>query len=423
MPTDFAPGTQPLPLVRLQIGLAFSGLLLVGLISGAWGVLLPGLSDFYHVNKAVVGLLFFASATGYFLSALCSGFLVQKLGLRWYLIIGTTAFLLGNLVLPIKPPFPLVLMTRLLMGVGVAVIEASLNMFIAALPNNTSLLNYLHAFFGLGALIGPVVASALLNAQLDWSAAFLVWAAVTLLLLIGFVLFFRQPAKSSNRLAENVHAEERQAASPSESGLLVSLKLPIVWLATLFLFVYCGVETNLGNWSYTFLLEHRHEPELLSGWIVSSYWMGLTLGRFIFNNLAKRLRIGISGMMYCAMGGSLLGLFILAILPGLAADIVGFVLVGFCLGPLYPTIVALVPQLVPARFVDSTIGFLIGLSTLGIALFPWFAGVLAQYSSIWSLLPYTAILALVMTACWPGIARKLRPSGKNDIAVEEKITA
>src|SRR5438874_1692517 len=143
--------------------------------------------------------------------------------------------------------------------------------------------------------------------------------------------------------------------------------------------------------------------------------MGLTLGRFVFNDLAKRLHIGISGMMYYAIGGTLLGLLVLAMLPGVLADVLGFGLIGFCLGPIYPTTVALVPRLVPARVVANTIGFLIGLSTLGIALFPWFAGVLAQSSSIWSLLPYTAILALAMGGFWLGIARKLPAPRKNDI--------
>jgi fucose permease len=416
-------GTQKQSLLRLQIGLAFFGLLLVGLLSGAWGVLLPGLSDFYHINKSVVGLLFFASATGYFLSALCSGFLTQKLGLRWYLILGTAAFLAGNLILFIKPPFALVLLTRMFMGIGVAVIEAGLNMFIAALPkNNTSFLNYLHAFFGVGALIGPVVASFLLNAQWDWSATFLVWAAVTLLLLVGFIFFFHQPPAITAEEAGEAAAVQ-QSAAPSESSLLAALKLPIVWLATFYLFLYCGVETSIGNWAYSFLLEQRQEPELLAGWIVSGYWMGLTLGRFIFSDLAKRLHISISSMMYLAIGGSLLGLLILTIVPGVAADALGFGLIGFSIGPIYPTTVALVPNLVPARVVANTIGFLIGLSTLGIALFPWFAGTLAQYSGIWSLLPYTAVLALAMGGFWWGIARKLKTSEKSEIAVKEKLTA
>lgn len=416
-------GTQKRSLLRLQLGLAFSGLLLVGLLSGAWGVLLPGLSNFYHINKSVVGLLFFASATGYFLSALCSGFLIQKLGLRWYLIIGTTAFLAGNLILFIKPPFALVLLTRMLMGIGVAVIEAGLNMFIAGLPkNNTSFLNYLHAFFGVGALIGPVIASFLLSAQWDWSTTFLIWAAVTLLLLVGFIFFFHQPpAITAEEPGEAT--EIQQSTAPAESSLLTALKLPIVWLATFYLFLYCGVETSVGNWAYSFLLEQRREPELLAGWIVSGYWMGLTLGRFIFNDLAKRLHISISGMMYLAIGGALLGLLILTTVPGVAADALGFGLIGFSIGPIYPTTVALVPDLVPARFVASTIGFLIGLSTLGIALFPWFAGTLAQYSGIWSLLPYTAVLALAMGAFWWGMAHKLQTSAKSEIAVKEKLTA
>ncbi len=417
-------GTQKQSLLRLQIGLAFFGLLLVGLLSGAWGVLLPGLSDFYHINKSVVGLLFFASATGYFLSALCSGFLTQKLGLRWYLILGTTAFLAGNLILFIKPPFALVLLTRMLMGIGVAVIEAGLNMFIAALPsNNTSFLNYLHAFFGVGALIGPIVASFLLNAQWDWSATFLIWAAVTLLLLAGFILFFHQPRAISAEEPAKAEQGMQQPANASESSLLAALKLPIVWLATFYLFVYCGVETSIGNWAYSFLLEQRREPELLAGWIVSGYWLGLTLGRFIFNDLAKRLHISISGMMYLAIGGALLGLLILTTVPGGPADVLGFGLIGFSIGPIYPTTVALVPDLVPARFVASTIGFLIGLSTLGIALFPWFAGTLAQYTGIWSLLPYTAVLALAMGGFWWGMARKLKTSEKSEIALKEKLTA
>ena len=60
---------------------------------------------------------------------------------------------------------------------------------------------------------------------------------------------------------------------------------------------------------------------------------------------------------------------------------------------------------------------------MGIAIFPWFAGALAQYSSIWSLLPYTAVLALAMGGFWWGIARKLKISAKSEIALEEKLTA
>lgn len=389
---------------RPQIGVSFFGFVLIGLISGAWGVLLPSLSSYYHVDNSVVGLLFFSSATGYFLSALASGFLVQKLGQRWYLVLGAAAFLVGNFLIVLKLPFAVVLLTRLAMGMGVAMIEAGLNMFVARLPNNTSLLNYLHAFFGAGALVGPLVASGMLALHWQWNYVFFVWCIATLPFLVGvIVLFKRLPTETP------VH-EARGEVTARESGLVAAFKLPIVWLVTLFLLFYCGIEASLGNWGYSFLLEHRREGELLSGWIVSSFWLGLTLGRFVVNDLAKRLRMSVTGMMYSCLVGIGLGVLILWLLPGTVFAILGFVLLGFSLGPIYPTTVAMIPSMVPSRVVSDTIGFVIGLSIIGIALFPWIAGVLAQYIDIVSLLPYTVALALIMVVLWMGIARQLTPS-------------
>ena len=78
----------------------------------------------------------------------------------------------------------------------------------------------------------------------------------------------------------------------------------------------------------------------------------------------------------------------------------GFCFIGFSLGPIYPTTVALMPNLMSSRLVPSAIGFLVSLSILGIALFPWLAGVLAQGVGIWSLLPYTVMLTALMLVSW-----------------------
>src|SRR5436853_5006015 len=104
---------QPSPSLRLPIGLAFFGFALVGMNGGANGVLLPSLSAFYHVGDAVIGLLFLVSSLGYFLSALSSGLLTERLGFRWLLLFGTAAFFLGLLAFGLKLPFVLLLPARL----------------------------------------------------------------------------------------------------------------------------------------------------------------------------------------------------------------------------------------------------------------------------------------------------------------------
>ena len=381
---------------RPQLGTAFFGFVLIGVASGAWGVLLPSLSAYYNVDKSVVGLLFFASAVGYFLSALSTGFLTAKLGQRWYLVTGTATFMLCCVLLALKLPFALVLFIRLFQGMATGILEAGLNLFVAALPNNTALLNYLHAFYGVGALVGPLIASTVLAFSWGWNTAILIWTFLALPLLIGLLALFRHQSSGA--------AHEGQTGE-GENGLLAALKIPVVWFATLFLLFYVGVEVSLGSWGYTFLLENRHESDLLAGGIVSGYWLGLTLGRFILNNIAGRLRLGLSGLMYTCMGGIVLGILMIWLIPGVVASAVAFCLTGFSLGPIYPSTVALVPDIVPSRMVSSAIGFLVGLSILGVALFPWIAGTLAQYTGIWSLLPYSVGLTVIMLALWWTIRR------------------
>jgi fucose permease len=376
---------------RSQLSSAFYGFVLIGVVSGAWGVFLPSVGAYYHIDQAVIGLLFFASATGYFLSALSTGFLIAKLGQRWYLIVGSLLFILCCFCIALKPPYALLLIVRLFQGMAIAIIEAGLNMFFASLPNNNALLNYLHAFYGVGALLGPLIASTILALSWGWNSAYLAWSLLALPLLIGLFTLFRQPTFGAAREEQSGKGEDR---------LLIALKIPVVWLATLFLLFYVGIEVSLGNWGYTFLLENRHESDLLAAWIVSGYWLGLTLGRFVLNYIAERLRLGISGLMYTCMSGIVLGIVLIWLMPGDVVAAVAFFLIGTSLGPIYPSTVALLPELVPGRLLSSAMGFLIGLSIIGIALFPWIAGTLAQYIGITSLLPYTLGLTVVMLALW-----------------------
>ena len=70
--------------------------------------------------------------------------------------------------------------------------------------------------------------------------------------------------------------------SPSGRGLLrTTLRSPLVWLCAIFLLIYVGVEVSLGAWSFSLLTGGRGIATLQAGWMVSGYWFGLTLGRFI----------------------------------------------------------------------------------------------------------------------------------------------
>ena len=380
------------PSLRLPVVLAFFAFVLIGMVGGANGVLLPSLSAFYSVGDAVIGFLFLVSSLGYFLSALSSGLLTEQLGLRWMLLLGAATFLLGMLAFGLKLPYILLLPARLMLGFGIGMLETGLNIYVTALPRHTILLNYLHAFYGVGALVGPLVASLILALSWGWNSVYLLLTGLSLPLLLGFgVLFGPAHLDMPTREDESV---------ASENVLRAVLRLPVVWLAALFLLVYVGVEVSLGNWSYSFLLDTRHQGTVLAGEIVSGYWLGLTLGRFLLQNLAQRLGMSTKGLMYFCVTGAAIGLLLIWFVPASAMAAVGFCFIGFSLGPIYPLTVAITPKLVPARLGPSAIGLLVSVSIVGLALFPWVAGVLAQTLGIWTLLPYTLVLTVGMLALW-----------------------
>ncbi len=238
----------------------------------------------YHVDKATIALLFLTSTAGYLLSSFNTGLLIEKIGMRRFLLLGVTIFLIGAAVVSLSPPFILFLLTGLLLGFGEAVLDAGLNAYIAGLPSNTLLLNNLHAFYGGGALSGPLIASGFLALHWAWNSVYLVWVVVCLYLLFGFGLTFKRPASPVGS-----GGASRESGNEKQGNILLQvLRMRVVWLAAFFLLFYVGNETSLGSWSYSFLIEQRHGSILFSGWIVSGYWMGLTLGRLTLARLTQR---------------------------------------------------------------------------------------------------------------------------------------
>ncbi len=373
--------------LRLKIALAFFAFIMIGANDGAFGVLLPSLSMHYHVDNATIGFMFLASTAGYFTATFNNGLLIEKLGYRRFLALGAIIFLLSAGIISLMPPFFIVLAAALLLGAGVAMLDAGLNTYIAILPSNTTLLNYLHAFYGVGAWLGPVVASAVLAIQWGWNSVYWIWGGMSLVLLLGIAGIYKErlPAQKSETKAEG-------------NILVVTLRLRIVWLAALFLLVYVGAEVSLGSWSYSLLTEERHGALLISGWIVSGYWLGLTLGRLVMGKVGQK--VGNKRLIEGSLVGVMIGLLLVWWGPTALVSAMGLWLTGFCLGPIFPTTIALMSGMVTSRVLAGAIGFMTSLGSMGAALFPWLAGNLAQHLGLWSLLPFVILLSVCMLGLW-----------------------
>lgn len=378
------------PFLRMQLGLCFFAFILIGANDGAFGVLIPSLRSHYGVSNATIGLLFLFSSVGYLIAAFNSGLLVEKLGNRLFLLLGVGAFLFATLMISLMPPFPVLLFMLFPLGFGGAILDAGLNAYIAGLPRNTALLNYLHAFYGVGALLGPIIASGLLAIGFGWNSVYIVWLSICIVLGVGVGFAFKGHKRAGN--------EKTEKPETKQNVLFTALAMRIVWLGAFFLLFYVGTEVSLGSWSYSFLTEERGGVPLLMGWAVSGYWLGLTLGRLTLARVA--LNLGEKRLIQLCIAGVVAGVLLIWLVPLNGVSAIGLCLTGYCLGPIFPTTIALMSKLVPARILPSAIGFLASFGAMGAALFPWLAGNLAQFIGLWVLLPYVIILTLVMLGLW-----------------------
>ncbi len=369
---------------RLRLG--FAAFVLVGANDGALGVLLPGIQRYYSVDKATVALIFLCGTAGFLAAALVSGLLLERLGTRRLLGLGAGVFGLGAALVGLLLPFPALLAAVLLLYSGVGALDAGLNAYIAGLPDNTARLNYLHAFYGVGALLGPLLASGVTAVGLGWQLVYWIWLVLGVALLGGIWLLFQGSA---------LH---RAAAVQSGNVLADALKLRAVWPAAVFLMLYVGGEASLGNWSYSLLTEVRGIAPLPAGWTVSGFWLGLTLGRLALGRVSRRL--GDQGLVQLCLAGVVTGLLLVWLSPLPMPSALGLWLTGFALGPIYPTTIALISRIAPARLLPAAVGFLSSAGGVGGALLPWAAGNLAQALGLSSLLPYVIALTALMLLCW-----------------------
>ena len=393
--------------MRPAVLLSYAAFVLVGLNAGASGVLLLAQMGDYGVDRPAIGITFFTGAIGFVLAGLSNGALIGRLGIRMALAVGGGTYVLAGLYLATRPPFAAFVAVPLVTGYATGVLESVLNVYLAALPDATTLLNRLHAFFGVGALLGPLLAAWIVSAA-SWRMVSLVLAVACVPLVAGFLAAY--PARPAAGTAGAAETAAPSGTGPRSSGSLLgaALRDPGVLLGAAMLAVYVGTELGVGSWGFGYLVQARGMPRSLAGYAISGYWLGLTAGRFLISPAAGRIGATEVSMMYACLAG-VIGTAALAWLsPAAVLASAALVLLGFFLGPVFPTTMAIAPRLTSARLTATAIGVMNAGSMVGGAALPWLAGAIGQSRGIWTLLPFTVTLALLQLAVWRSLAGRIR---------------
>jgi fucose permease len=272
-----------------------------------------------------------------------------------------------------------------LVGLGIGLTDAGVNAYLTAAPAAAGVLGLAHAFYGLGALAGPAVATAVLAAGSSWRAAYLLFAGMVGLLLAWLVLARRPPgAAGVGRTGE---------AGPF-GGVTRALATPAVGVAALLLAAYTGVEATVGTWAFSVETGARGAALVPAGFAVSGYWAGLTASRLAFGLLVARLSV--TRTLDLALAGLAVALVLWCLLPG---ALVALPLIGLALGPIYPGVLLAMPRHVPAVLLPAAVGLVTSAASLGATGIPTAVGVVADRAGLGAIpvtaLPLAGLVALL----------------------------
>jgi fucose permease len=235
-----------------------------------------------------------------------------------------------------------------LFGVGFGALDTALNTH-AARHFGARDINWMHASYGLGATLGPLLVTALLSAGRSWRQTYGVMALV--LVALGGVLVlarrgWRVPASEPGPRPVRPSA---YAASPGAALGALS-----------FTAVETGIESGAGIWGYLFLTSGRGVPPAAAGVAVAAYWAMMCVGRVVLGPVAERF--GPARVLVAAVAGVPLGAVLMALpVPGPgsgALAVAGLMLLGLAAAPVFPlfTLTTGTTRMVSLQVAASAVG-------------------------------------------------------------------
>ncbi len=385
-----------MPHVRpLLILIVYAGFISLGLPDSLLGVAWPSMRRTFGLPLDALGPVFLFGTLGYLISSMNCGRIIRHTGIGLLLAASSLLTVLVMLGCALSSRWCVFVALSFFSGFAGGAVDTGLNTFAATHLTNRHM-NWLHAFWGVGASTGPMIMTAVLGMGVGWRWGYVTVAALQSALVAGYFLTLKQWSAPGS---EPAHARP----TPRKEVL----RLSAIWLSVTLFFVYCGIETITSQWMYSVMVESRGIDPVRAGAWTSLYWGSLTAGRFLIGSIANHVET--VRLVRGSMSGAFCGA-VLLFTGNTPLTFAGLALTGFSLAPIFPSLMSLTPARFDPRHVPRIIGYQVGAGSLGIALLPALAGVVARRAGLEAICATLVILTGAMFALHELIVRRQGPS-------------
>lgn len=361
-------------LIFISLGLPDS------LLGSGW----PAMHSAFSVPSSYAGYVSMAISFMTIISALLSPIMIKRFHTKWIVIVSIFLTVMGLIGFSISTSYAMLFVFAVPYGMGAGAIDASVNHYVA---NNYSgsVMNFLHCFYGLGAVISPNIMAVALS-KASWNEGYRWTAYIQIFILLICIIFL--PLWKKNESDSNKQEEE-------VAGIREALKRPGVVLTLIAFFAYCSGEATCFLWTSSYFAGVK---EGLTDHLIASFgsliFGGLMLGRlisgFVSNRLGDRMLIRI-GIFVEVVGILLVMIPVASFIPAA----IGFVIIGTGMGPVYPAIQHMAPTNFGERYSAAVIGLQMASAYMGSTFMPMIFGNIQEKIGI-GIMPFYLLIFAVL---------------------------
>lgn len=361
-------------LIFISLGLPDS------LLGSGW----PAMHAAFSVPSSYAGYVSMAISFMTIISALLSPIMIKRFHTKWIVIVSIFLTVMGLIGFSISTSYAMLFVFAVPYGMGAGAIDASVNHYVA---NNYSgsVMNFLHCFYGVGAVISPDIMAVALS-KASWNEGYRWTAYIQIFILL--ICIISLPLWKKNESDSNKQEEE-------VAGIREALKRPGVVLTLIAFFAYCSGEATCFLWTSSYFAGVK---EGLTDHLIASFgsliFGGLMLGRlisgFVSNRLGDRMLIRI-GIFVEVVGILLVMIPVASFIPAA----IGFVTIGTGMGPVYPAIQHMAPTNFGERYSAAVIGLQMASAYMGSTFMPMIFGNIQEKIGI-GIMPFYLLIFAVL---------------------------
>jgi fucose permease len=327
----------------------------------AFGIAWPSVAGDFGRSVGDLGLVITVYVVGYFLASVGTGYMTRHFSMGSLLMIAAGLATVSLVGYATAQRWMWLLVAALGLGLAGGLIDAGVNA-VVAVHHGARAMGMLHAGFGIGATLGPLMMTALIETDASWRIGFVVLAVAQGIL----ALFYLGTRREWN--IEPPRDDSSQVVRTDHQAVL--------WGALVMFALYSGVEVGTGQWAYTLLTEGRGVSTAAAGGAVTAFWASLTISRLGLGAIGHRVSVhrllGSSSVLVLVGAGALW------LNPVEWAGLVGLVVMGLALGPIFPLQTTLTPRRVGVAYTPTAVGYQLAAATVGAAVVPGGLGVLVS---------------------------------------------